>query len=101
MAGEIKTLQFSDGVSVTAPTTVTGQKHVEDDAATWDGVETTHTYTVSANISDSTKAMWSLRDAANDYIDIGGDVDFPAVTQVRFTFAVPPPAGTYRLVGIY
>lgn len=103
MAGEIKTLKQDDGVQVTAPDTITGEKWVHDDNS-WDGEKTSETYTVDGSvdgtgaISDPSKAHWVCYDLDED-IEYGGDISFTETT-VTFTFAIPVPIGkNLRFVG--
>lgn len=102
--GRIKHLSFSEGVNVTAsPESVSGQKFSYDDEEGWDGSAKTVTYDVSEFITDATQAIWSLKDAGNNYKQlVGVSIDhFPTNTDVRITVGVALPAGTYRLVGIF
>ena len=101
--GRVKQLSFSEGVVITvAPAEVSGQKFSYDDEAGWTGSAKTVTYDVSASISDATQAIWSLKDASNNYKQVVGPaIDHPTSTQVRVTVGTALPAGTYRLVGIY
>jgi len=97
--GEVKMLQFSDGVAVTAPTTIL-QTYQEIDAVNWDGVTKTVTYDVSAGVADATRMTWQFQDNSNlNRILNGADIDFPTATQVRVTFGVDLASGTYTLLG--
>lgn len=100
MAGEIKKLLFSEGVSVTAPGLLFRQSYFEADAVNWDGVVKTVTYDVSSSVTDATKMLWQFQDNANNNrILTGADIDFPSATQVRVTFGVSIASGTYTIVG--
>lgn len=98
MAGEIKLLEFSEGVSVT-PSFLSGA-YTEDDAVTWDGTGTTKVYDVSATIADATLLQWDFLDVSNGYKRIDGAVITRTTTTVTVTFTIPPAAGTYRLLGV-
>jgi len=101
MSGEIKTLEFSEGVSVVSPVTIFQFFELEDDSGDWDGATSTKTYDVSATISDARKMDWSFQDAANNRRVLqGADIDFPSATQVRVSFGVNIPSGTYWLIGV-
>lgn len=100
MAGEIRQLTFAVGVSVTAPTTAF-QSYEETDAVNWDGATSTVTYDVSASVSDARSMIWVLQDGNNDRQPLqGADIDFPSATQVRVTFGLNIPSGTYYLLGV-
>lgn len=99
MPGEIKTLQFAEGVAVDPPTLVYQTYYLEDDT-TWDGAETTGIYDVSdQGILEAHKMTWALKDPTDSYRIVGGDVTHTSGTNVTFTFIEPLPAGTYILVG--
>ena len=91
------TLYVDDG---TTWQEIGSDKYVNDDAATWDGTNTTQTYTVSAQMSDARRANWQLLDNTNGFRQVQGAVITKTLTQVTVTFTVPPTSGTYRLVGV-
>ncbi len=101
--GEIKTLVFSDGVVVTAPTPSTAQ-FVITDTTGWTGSQTTINYAIStavpATMPDSRLAQWTLKDANYKQL-IGPEIDCPDATHVRVTVDIALPVGTYYLVGNY
>lgn len=76
------------------------EKSVTDDAVNWDGVQTTWTYTVSADVSDARLCNWTFSDNSNAFAQLVGVVITKTQTQVTVTAEIPLPAGTYRLVGV-
>lgn len=97
--GEVKVLRFSEGVATTAPTTLFAQ-YYESDAVNWDGATKVHAYDVSGQgITEAYKLNWQLKDAGDDYKDMGGVVSHTSGTNVTLTFETNLPAGTYILVG--
>lgn len=107
--GEIKALQFSDGVEVTAASSAPiGESYELADASGWDGTVTTLTYDVTQEddngntVSNARSMVWQLKAAGDNYKVVEGvTVDHPSATQVRFTVGsgYPIASGTYLLVG--
>lgn len=102
MAGEIRAVTFAVGVETSAPTISFQTFEYEDDSGNWDGFTATVTYDVSDSISDARKMIWSFQDTtANNRRQLqGADIDFPSATQVRVTFGLSIPSGTYWLIGV-
>lgn len=75
-----------------------GAQHSEQDT-TWDGVQTTQTFTVSG-VSDARRAIWQMKDNANDFEIMFVRITQTNTTTVVVTTGVPLPAGTYRLIGV-
>lgn len=98
--GEIKALQFIDGITVTAGSPSPSARFTLSDSTGWTGAVSTVTYDVSATVSDATLLVWRLKDAANLNLDIGCEIDNPTATTVRVTTSDPLAAGTYLLVGV-
>jgi hypothetical protein len=79
-----------------------------EDNTTWTGAATTVTYTVDGSdtpargrVTDARTCLWQLKDNTNNHkIMSEATIDHPAANQVRITFDVAPPAGTYRLIGV-
>lgn len=76
------------------------------DAATWNGVVTTVTYTVDGTVtpargvvSDARFCTWQLLDNADSYKQIGCEIS-KTQTTVTVKVDLPLPAGTYTLLGI-
>lgn len=67
---------------------------------TWDGVQTTQTFTVSASISDARTALWQICNNANNFDRIYCTIQAISATQVTVTVGIPLPAGSYRLIGV-
>lgn len=74
--------------------------YYNQDAASWTGAVTTHTYDVSGSFTDARKGVWQLQDNSNNHKIIGCDIDFTDATHVRVTVDIPLQAGTYTLVGV-
>ena len=74
------------------------KKYLNDES--FDGVQTTKTVTVSGSVSDARKAIWVLKDNANDYEQILCSIKTLNSTQVTITTSSALPAGSYRLIGI-
>lgn len=98
--GEIKTLLFSDGVSVATPTPVSSGKTLTDTAG-WNGTTTTSVvYDVtSLNLPDATQAFWVFLDSTRK--QIFPDVAPTGTQQVTVTAGEVLPSGTYYLMGFY
>jgi len=64
------------------------------------GAEASKIVTTSASIDDAREAIWQFRDVSGNNFEIM----YPDITTtqiaVTLTFAVAPPAGTYRLIGV-
>jgi hypothetical protein len=73
-------------------------KFVSD--TTWDGVQTTQDFTVSASIQDARNAIWALHNNANDFDRIYCSIKAISATQVRVTVSPALPAGSFRLIGM-
>ncbi len=100
--GEIKTLVFADGISVTAPAASAASRVRIVDSTGWNGSVATVTYDVSAYTDDATKLVWTLKDSANNSLQVEGiDIDCPSATQVRVTVGTDFKLnGTFVLVGV-
>lgn len=96
-ATDVKNIYIDDGVQFNK---LSSDKYSADDAVTWDGVATSQTYTTSADIDDAREAIWQFLDNSNGFREVQGAVITKTQTQVTVTFTMPPPAGTYRLVGV-
>jgi len=81
------------------PKRISSDSAFYEDAVTWDGSNTTQTYDMSAYCDDARRLIWQLKDNSKDFVAAGGVIDHPTATGVRVTFAVPPAAGTFTLVG--
>lgn len=66
----------------------------------FNGTDLTKDTTVSATIVDARKAIWQLRDNANDFEIIFVKITTPSATVVRITTTTALPAGSYRLIGL-
>jgi hypothetical protein len=73
-------------------------KYVSD--TSWNGVQTTQTFTVSASIDDARNSLWAIHDNANDFEQIFCTIKAISATQVSVTVSPALPAGSYRLIGI-
>lgn len=71
----------------------------ESDTA-WNGADTTKDVTVTTTGMDARKAVWQLKDNANDYELMFVSIKATSATNVRITVNVALPAGTYRLNGV-
>lgn len=71
------------------------------DTTNWNGVITTFTYDVSADVTNARRMVWSFRNVASSYEQmIGASIKFPTTTTVQISFDTPPPSGSYQLVGV-
>lgn len=82
----------------TAIKAVSYSKYLSD--TTWDGIQTTQDFNVSADIEDARKAMWAIHDNTNDFDRIYCSIKAISATTVRVTVSPALPAGSYRLIGI-
>lgn len=73
-------------------------KYLSD--TSWNGVQTSQTFTVSGNIADARNAIWEIMDNANDFEKIYCTIKAISATQVTVTVSPALPAGSYRLLGI-
>lgn len=73
-------------------------KYIND--TSWDGVQLTQTFTVSASISDARNAVWAIHDNTNNYEQIFCKIEKISATQVQISTETALPAGSYRLIGI-
>lgn len=101
--GEILTLVLAEGVIITGGTAVAPGSGIItiDDATTWDGVVTSHTYDLSSyDIDDGTKAQWSFNKlvSAGKYEHVLAEIQAEAA---QVTVKGNIPANTYRLIGMY
>jgi len=78
---------------------ISSEKYYVEDAANWDGSQTTVTYDVSGTVDNSRALNWVLKNNSNNYMQVGAEIDFPTVGQVRVTVGIELAAGTYTLVG--
>lgn len=83
-------------------------KYYYQDAATWNGTQTTVTYTVSQAgagtsgrgwVSDARACVWALKDNANSFKQVLCDIT-ATQTTVTVTVDMALPAGTYTLIGV-
>ena len=77
------------------------------DATSWDGASTTHTYTVDGSdtptrgqVSNSQACKWFFKDNSNNWREIGVEITTPTTSTVVVTSDVALAAGTYTLIGI-
>lgn len=94
--GQVEALTFIDGVAVTAGTPTPSVRYSDDKV--WAG-ETTQTFDVSASVTDARVLDWSIKDNANNYMQVLAEIDSPTATTVRVTVGIAL-TGTYRLVGV-
>jgi len=66
----------------------------------WNGVQLTQTFTVSASLSDARTALWQLCDNANNFDRIYCTIQAISATQVTVETGIALPAGSYRLIGL-
>ncbi len=66
----------------------------------WNGVQVTQTFTVSATITDARNCLWAIHDNANDFEQIFCTIKAISATQVQVDVSPALPAGSYRLIGI-
>lgn len=66
----------------------------------WNGVQTSQTFTVSSGVSDARNANWDLHDNSNDFEQIFCTIKAISATQVTVTVSPALPAGSYRLIGL-
>lgn len=106
LIGEVKTLVFADGVTVTAPTQVQSQAYFTDTTG-WTGSVTSITYTLSAanqsRVPDARLATWVVKkdNAGQPGEQILAQISCPSATQVTVTVDEPLPFGTYYFFGSY
>lgn len=104
--GEIKALLFADGVSVTAATLSPQARYYKTDTTGWTGSVSTVTYSVASaddnggTLDNSRLYAWTLKDVAQNYLQVLADIDFPTATTVRVTVGENLAVGTYVLVGV-
>lgn len=99
--GEIKALVFASGTTVTPATAAPSTRYRHTDTTGWTGAVTSVTYDVSSFTDDATTCIWQLQDtAANNYMQIDAEIDFPSATTVRVTVGIALASGTYYLVGV-
>lgn len=96
--GEVKTLLFSDGVTVSPPTQVQVANQITD-TTNWNNTQTTVTYDTSALMPDARLATWTLKNSS--YKQVQADISSADATHVTVTVDEPLPSGTYYLFGIY
>jgi len=95
MPGEVKILQFADGVETTSPITL-NYAYYEEVTLT---AEDTKEFDVSGSgITEAYKLVWQLKSATAPYTIQGGDVTHSDGTHVTFTFA-EELTGDFILVG--
>lgn len=98
MNGEIKTLEFADGTSVTsgvdAPATVSI-------TVTWNGTDTSKTVDVTSITSNAKSRIWMLKKpTASDGEQIMAKITTPTDTSVYIsTDEIALAAGDYTLIG--
>jgi hypothetical protein len=73
-------------------------KYLSD--TSWNGAQTTQTFTTSASIADARNAIWAIHDNSNNFERIYAKIEAISATQVRVTVSPALPAGSYRLIGI-
>jgi len=73
----------------------------------WDGSTSTKTYTVDGTVTptrgkvlDARRAIWSFKDADNDYLQMDAEITATSATSVTVTFGGNIPAGNYTLIGV-
>jgi len=66
----------------------------------WNGSQTSQTFTVSSSLSDARTALWQLCDNANNFDRIYANIQPISATQVTVTVGIALPAGSYRLIGV-
>ena len=71
-----------------------------DASVVFDGMITTKTITVSATIVDAHKAIWQLRNNADNYSEVVGAITIISNTQIVIASDPPLAAGNYTLIGI-
>ncbi len=79
---------------------VSVEKYVNQDAVTWNGSTASHTYTVSADVSDARLCVWSFSSNTDTFEQLTGIKITKSQTQVTITSPVNLPVGTYTLIGI-
>ncbi len=76
------------------------EKYVNQDAVTWDGATLSHTYTVSADVSDARFCHWTVYSNSLSFEEVKGLVITKTQTQITVTAAAFLPVGTYTIIGI-
>jgi hypothetical protein len=66
----------------------------------FDGVVLFKNVNVSAEIADARKALWQLRDNANNFEIMYVTITATSASNVRIDTNVALPAGSYRLIGV-
>lgn len=76
----------------------TTSKYLSD--TSWNGSQSTQTFTVSGSVGDARTCQWTFHDNANDYEQIFCKITAISATQVTVFLNDNLPSGSYRLIGI-
>lgn len=73
-------------------------KYISD--TSWNGTQTTQTFTVSSKITDARNAIWVLYDNTNNFEQIYCTINKISATQVQVNVTPALTSGSYRLIGL-